>query len=281
MENTLFSQITNNQWIIWAILLTVNLIILILGIVFSILYNKKRNEVFLTIKKVSIMATFLAIFLIFIGLNLLLKSIHIEFTYVIPILVGFLLGPLEGMFFSFIADTTNSLIAGYISSYSPLSATLLPMIGLIGGLMGIIYYRRDNYSRLSLMVSFQLVMGVVSALIIVAGFLFTHNEKKNLKIPLMTFAAIIFVVMEIAYLYFFFGKKNNINLQLLTFILITVTLARIIGLIVTPLSNMVVLRIDYKVGLLSMIFHSSYLIPLEGLICYSLIKTNDYIMNLS
>jgi|GEM_PF-3171394 len=196
-------------------MLAVMLVILIFALIFSINYNRRRKEPFLTIKKVVIMSTFLAIFIIFIGLNMALKSIHIELTYVIPILVGFLLGPLEGIFFSFVADTTNSLLTGYIASYSPLSATLLPLIGFIGGLMGIIYYRKNEYSRPFLMLTFQIIMLIITTLLIVAALLLnTISKKTTFKIPLIILASIILTILEVTYCYIFFFRKKETNLKL-------------------------------------------------------------------
>ena len=196
-------------------MLAVMLVILCGAVIFSIYYNRKRKETFLTIKKVSIMATFLAIFIIFVGLNMALKSIHIELTYVIPILVGFLLGPLEGIFFSFVADTTNSLLTGYIASYSPLSATLLPLIGFIGGLMGMLYYKYKEYSRTFLMFVFQSIMLVMGALLVVAIFWFNgYGKKTTFKIPLIVFAGVILFILETSYCYIFFFRKKEINLKL-------------------------------------------------------------------
>ncbi len=273
---------TTLTWGIWGIILSIFLLSLIIsvGILYWKLYKDKKQ--LFTIKKVVFFATFLSISLILTFIESLIGTeFHISLDYIVPITVGFLYGPLEGIFFAWTADTLNVLIHGW--SYSILSSTLLPMIGLISGIFGILYEKiKDNGKEIllsTIIVQLSIVFCLLTLISMLIVSIFTNltlldpNDKIIMYYMFFSISIILFILLETVYFYFLY-KKDKKNLLLFSLVLVTTIISRTLGSVVTPFQGYFAgFSSNYLISLLSFILHSSYVIPLEALISYFFIKT--------
>lgn len=269
------------QWGIWGLIFFVfsSILIFSIAIFYWKLYRKKEN--LFTIKKVVFFATFLSIslFLTFIE-GLIGKQLHISFDYVIPVVVGFIYGPLEGIIFSWITDTLNVVIHGW--SYSVLSSLLLPTIGLVAGVAGIFYEKWKGtdkeilYSTIIIQISVFFCLIVLVSMILVSTLtpmiLISKKDSNTIYYIFGAMSLVLFSTIEFLYFYFLKNKSRD-NLLLLSMVLSSMIIARTLGSIVTPFQGYFVgYSANYFVSLLSFILHSSYVVPLEALLSYFFIK---------
>lgn len=107
---------------------------------YSFSYKKSGRE-FLTIRKVTLLSVFFSIFLIQAFITRVASSsanvMKFNLDIITIILVGFLIGPLEGILYGFITDSLRVLIVGW--NYQILSMMSFPLMGLISGYMGDMY----------------------------------------------------------------------------------------------------------------------------------------------
>ncbi|MCK5867666.1 MAG: hypothetical protein KAG14_04640, partial [Mycoplasmataceae bacterium] len=114
-------------WTIWGVILILFLSVILLSIGYLYWKLYKDQKKLFTIKKVVFFATFLSISIILTFIESLIgKQFHISLDYIIPVVVGFVYGPLEGIVLAWTSDTLNVLIHGW--GYSIFSSLLLPMI---------------------------------------------------------------------------------------------------------------------------------------------------------
>ncbi len=281
-------------WSVWGILTFTLLILLILGIVWSIINYRKTNRSFLTVGKITIFASYLAFFLIqaFVTSPLLKLPIPFSIDSITTIAIGFIYGPLEGILFGWVADSLRVLLHGW--TYQFLPSLMYPMIGLIAALFGILYKKYEELPNWSVVVIFQVaILSMVIIMVPLDMFLSAFgqaqldpadkylNNLNNAVIPVAIFATISLIMMEgmFASIYIFKLSKKDIVLILMLFM--TAYADRIFELVIRPFTQYFTgYETVYLVSLYTRILSSTYLIPCVTIASWALVKTSLYTMGI-
>ncbi|BDU67829.1 MAG: hypothetical protein TYPL_4820 [Candidatus Tyloplasma litorale] len=288
--NNIISYTINNNhnpttWIIWGVLTSIMLLILISSIIISIFFYRKYNKKFLTIKKITILATFLAIFLVQAFLTKITADIPFlpSVDSVTTIVVGFIFGPLEGILFGWIADSLNTLIHGW--SYEVLPSLMFPMIGLISGLFGVIYKKVQDIPIWKSILIFQVIaISLLFIMIPLEIFLTNVNINGNSISEeefqkALFFSITSFIFIELMMLYIRYYKLNGKEIILLMLILCVSFSERMMELVIRPFTQYFSgYEKSYLLALYTRILRSTYLIPLVAIISFLLIRLTQFAM---
>lgn len=276
------SNMTPTTITIWAILTLTLLAILISSIVVSVIYYRKSNVKWLSTKKLTLMATFLAIFLVqaFIFQPLLELPIKFSFDSITTIAVGFMFGPLEGILFGWVADSLRVLIHGW--SYQLLPALMYPMIGLIASLFGILYRRSKDFSVTTSALIFQItVMSLFIVSLPLNYFLTDVVTNSDGALPTLIASTMMFVFTEIMFAILWFGNFDRKDITLVTILLLTAYSDRIMELVIRPFTQYYAgYEASYVAALYTRLLSSTYLIPTVTITSYILIRTTMYTLDI-
>ncbi len=271
---------------IWFTMTISIFVILVSAIVINMVWNKSYKKGVFTTKKITIFATFLAILLIQTLIDVYMPSLPgmPSFESMTTITIGFLFGPIEGILFGWIADSFIVLMHGW--SYQMLPALMMPLIGLVAGLMGMLYRNRNEMKKWQSITIFQitlvilmLIMLVTSLTIVdVAGGAKDDMDKLAIMAPITCSIAIL--ILEGIFFYLLYKKVEANDFYLLTLIMLTAVSERTVELIVRPFSQAYYYtHMEYFVEFYIRLLRSSYLIPSVTIASYVLIKTTSYILD--
>ncbi|NOQ50420.1 MAG: hypothetical protein GQ557_01980 [Mycoplasmataceae bacterium] len=293
------NQRSNLDYIIYGLLLLISILVA-LGAIFYYLYRyKKEQRKFFTINKISLISLFYAIFIVQELLTVLIQPWTVGMATFIPIsmseitiiTVGFIFGPLEGIMFGAICDPTNVFLIHHWT-FQLLPFFTLPLTGLMAGIMGRFFFKKDGKSSpwYSFIV-FQLVLVFFAFMLIVSaptikyfwdqlgGTEGSFEENKTLFIFGVSSGTIMLVFSEMFFL-FLFNKtlksddekdKKNLNLFVMIFFIEAVT--RLWGgIIIRPFTQYFYYGLPYYMQLVTRLLDSSYLVPLSTLFTWFMIR---------
>ncbi len=271
---------------IWFTMVISMLMILTSAIVINLVWNKSYKKGVFTTKKVTIFATFLAILLIQTLIDVYIPSFPgmPSFESMTTITIGFLFGPIEGIIFGWVADSFIVLMHGW--TYQILPSLMMPMIGLVAGMMGMLYRNRNEFSKWVSITIFQvtlvtlmLIMLVTSLTIVdVAEGIKDGVEQMAIVVPIS--CSITILIVEGIFFYLLYKKVETKDLYLLTLILLTAVSERTVELIVRPFSQAYYYtHLEYFVEFYIRLLRSSYLIPSVTIASFLLIKTTSHILD--
>ncbi len=271
---------------IWFTMTISILMILTSAIVINLLWNKSYKKGVFTTKKITIFATFLAILLIQTLIDIYIPSFPgmPSFESMTTITIGFLFGPIEGILFGWISDSFIVLMHGW--SYQILPALMMPLVGLVAGLMGMLYKNRNEMAKWQSITIFQitlvilmLIMLVTSLTIVdVAGAVKDDMDKLAIIAPIT--CSITILIVEVIFFYLIYKKVEAKDLYLLTLILLVAVSERTIELTIRPFSQAYYYtHLEYFIEFYIRLLRSSYLIPSVTIASYMLIKTTSYILD--
>ncbi|NQX83236.1 MAG: hypothetical protein HRS50_00780 [Mycoplasmataceae bacterium] len=264
------------------------LMIIFLTIIYFTYLNKKSQKPFLTVRKITIFATFLSLFLIQVFLFKPLLDLPIPFSFdsITIIAVGFIFGPLEGILFGWVADTIRVLIHGW--SYQFLPSLMYPMIGIISGLFGLIYWNFKIIPKWKSILIFQVIIIFLFIIVfpIEYGLSIIASSKDSRMIPTLLTTIITFIFMELMFVYIIFSNHSSGNFgknQMFMLMLITciALFDRTMELIIRPFTQYFLgYEKNYIIALYTRILSSTYLIPTVSFTSFILIKTTTYVLGL-
>ncbi len=271
---------------IWFIMTITIFVILTSAIIINLVWNKDYKKGVFTIKKITIFSTFLAILLIQTLIDVYLPSVPgmPSFESMTTITIGFLFGPIEGILFGWIADSFIVLMHGW--SYQILPALMMPLIGLVAGLMGMLYKNRNEFSKWQSIVIFQVTLVILMIIMLatsltivdVAGGIKNDMDKLAIMAPIS--CSISILIVEGIFFFLLYKRVESKDLYLLTLILLTAVSERMIELAVRPFSQAYYyMFMDYFVEFYIRLLRSSYLIPSVTITSFMLIKTTMYILD--
>ena len=226
-------------------LLTLTLLMTIISsIVISTIYYRRSKVNWLSTKKITIMSTFLAIFMIqaFVFQPLLDLPIKFSFDSITTIAVGFMFGPLEGILFGWVADTLRVLINGW--SYQLLPSLMYPMIGLIAALFGILYRRSKEITINTSAIIFQITILSLFIVSLPLNYFLTEvvagtNSSLGINsgVPTLLISIVMLIMVEIMFIALWFGNFDKRDIILLTILLLTAYCDRIMELVIRPFTQ--------------------------------------------
>lgn len=286
MSRAITPNHTPLTWEIWSLLTIISLTYLIIGIITSIIGYRKSNREFLTIQKVTILALFLAIYIVQIIIFKFINdatSINFSFNSITTITVGFICGPLEGILFGWVADSFKVLINGW--GYQFLPSLLYPMIGLTSALFGMIYWKKNNISNLHSIIIFESITFILLLLFFPLEFIlisFIEIKKatndNNLWFSI-SMTIIMFILIQLLMIYVYSNKLKGTDIFLLTIVLVISFSERMIELVIRPFTQYFSgYEADYGIALYTRIISSTYLIPSTAITSFLLIKATMYAM---
>ncbi len=278
------SNITPATMSVWALLTLTLLMTLISSIVVSTIFYRKQNTRWLTTRKITIMSTFLAIFMIqaFVFQPLLDLPIKFSFDSITTIAVGFMFGPLEGILFGWVADTLRVLINGW--SYQLLPSLMYPMIGLIAAMFGILYRRSKEFSVNTSAIIFQITILSLFIISLPLNYFLTEvvadtNSSLGIDsgVPTLLVSLGTLIMVEIMFMILWFGDFDKKDITLITILLLTAYCDRIMELVIRPFTQYYAgYEASYIAALYTRLVSSTYLIPTVTFTSYILIKTTMY-----
>ena len=277
-------------WAIWGILTTAFLLIIVSAIIYFIFYYRRKNKNFLTVNKIAYMSIFLTFFTIqtYLFAPLIKLPIPLSFNSIWVIAVAFLFGPLEGMLFGWVADTLGVIINGY--SYELLPSLIYPMIALIAGITGLIYFSDKGITKNQSIIMLQVVI-LLLLIILVPSMIYLsshwdeiinnkthghHYSGPGIEV-IMPIVITSFIVMSLITegLFFWFLKVEDkkTDLILFTVLCISAFAERGISLMIRPFSQYFSgYEVIYTVSLLTRIISTTYLVPTVALTSFAVIK---------
>lgn len=282
-------------WTIWAILIVLSLTFIILGIVLSVIIYRKTDRKFLTANKITLMASFMAFFLVqaFIMSPLLKLPVPFSIDSITTIAVGFIFGPLEGILFGWVADSLRVLINGW--SYQFLPSLMYPMIGLIAAIFGLLYrWRNEIPNWLSILLFQAVILTMVILLIPLSSCLVSFANSNldagdsyldkivNYKTPGIIAACLTLIFTEIAFSCFYIFKWDKRDLWLFVLVLLAAFSDRAMEIVIRPFTQYFTgYETIYVVGLYTRLLSSTYLIPSVALTSFILIKASAYALGIT
>lgn len=299
-----FGEQTKLMIIIWLLLTFTMLVILMFSLLNDLLRNKKKN--FFTVKKITLLATFLSILIIQTVIDRLDASIPgmPSFESMTTITIGFIFGVAEGIMFGWMADTLIVLIHGW--SYQILPSLMMPFIGMISGYVGVVYLRLtkqddiNNINNLNSNVSVQEEMGKVfdwklflifqSIMLTMVVLMLTtsltlvnvvgEDKAKNLQLIAPITCLISVLILEALFVYYLTKGIDEKLIYLLLAILVVAILERTLEVVVRPFSQSYYYGYDYFVELYIRLLRSTYLIPSVTITSFLLIRTTLMAINI-
>ncbi len=301
----LFGDKTILEIIIWLTLTLSMLVLLISAIVICLIKNRGTDKKIFTTKKITIFATFLAILMIQTAIDVYMPNLPgmPSFESATTITIGFMFGVVEGVTFGWIADTTIVLMHGW--TYQILPALMMPMIGMMAGLVRVFYDKSINKEQInestnseaevvalgkgkksnfkiivvfqSIVITMMLLMLITSTtLITVIG----NTKYDELQIIAPITCVVTIVLMEIIFYYLMYKGTNDNDLKLLIAALCVAILERTLEITVRPFSQHYYYSINYFVEFYIRILRSSYLIPSVTIASFVLIRTATMVIDL-
>ncbi len=291
----MFSQQTPLMISIWCIMTLMMISILVSAIVINLVFNKDYKKGILSVRKITIFATFLTLLIVQTLIDVYLPSFPgmPSFESMTTIAVGFIFGPLEGILFGWIADTFIVLLHGW--SYQLLPGLMMPMIGLIAGLLGLVYRKREEFPKWISIVIFQVTLVILMIVMIATSTTivdvvansnypsysnpdsYWHIDAEKLSIMVPIVCSVSILIMEIIFFALLYKKVESKDLYLLTLLLVVAVAERTTELIVRPFSQVYYNpKLEYFIEFFIRLLRSSYLIPSVTLTSYLLIKTTMY-----
>lgn len=272
-------------WSVWGVLTTIMLLIIVFVSIWQALSYKKKGKSFLTVRKITIFSTFLALFLIqaFLTKSLLKLPIPFSVDSITTIAIGFIFGPLEGILFGWVADSLRVLINGW--SYQFLPSLMYPMIGLIAGLFGLLYNHKGEINKWKSILILQVaIISLFTFMLpleymLLNGFMGSKDIDKKFYATLSTTIGTL-LLMEGLFLYVILNKVEKKEMFLLMLIIVVAYADRIMELIIRPFTQYFSgYESNYGIALFTRMLSSTYLIPSVSLASFVLIKTTFYVMN--
>lgn len=278
---------------VWCIITSIMFLTLLSSIFVNIYFNKQyKNKKIFSPKKITIIATFLSILIIQTTIDVFIPSIPgvPSFESMTTITVGFLFGPIEGIIFGWIADTLIVLIHGW--SYQLTPSLMMPMIGLIAGITGIIYKNKDEMKKWKTIVLFQATLLILMLLMLVTtltlvdvvgdygvGHWYAPNAEKMASLtPISTVVTILLV--EIIFFFLIKSKKSSRDLFLFSMVLVASILERILELGIRPFTQAYYNEgMDYFIELYIRLLRSTYLIPVVAITSFGLIRATMFVLD--
>lgn len=254
---------------VWATIFTLLLLFLIITVlVYCIKYKERLN---LNVKTLVKLSTYLAMYLVIGFISNIFGEIHIVFDYIVPVAVGFIYGPLIGLFFGFVGYLTKSLLFGNALWLLPM--LFVPIIGVVSGWMGLVWkegWINEKYSFIIFQSAIISLLVVMTLLAIPA--LLNNNEFDKVS-TFVLFNYINILLIELVYLIFISKSENKKDTLLFTLIILTVIIVRTFDLLITPFNGYFIGKYPiYWISLLDYSFRSGYMIVIQGLGAYFLIK---------
>ncbi len=298
----MITRLADNQnpttWTIWGIMTGTFLLIIIAAIIYFIYYYKKNDKKFLTVNKIAYMSIFLTFFIIqaYIFAPFIRIPVPFSFNSIWVIAVAFLFGPLEGMIFGWVADTLGVVINGY--SYELLPSLIYPMIALIAGITGIIYFSDKGVSKNQAIIMFQSVIILLFVLLVPSMIYLSHNwdaivNNKAYGGPysgpgievIMSIVITSFVVMGLIMegLFFWYLKSEDKRGDLILFAVLCISALaeRGTSLIIRPFSQFFAgYESIYTISLLTRIMSTTYLVPTVALTSFAVVKYSQMAINI-
>ncbi len=278
---------------VWSIMTLTLLSVLVSSIALNLIFNKSYKKGVFTVKKITVLATFLSILIVQTIIDAFVPGFPgmPSFESMTTIAVGFIFGPIEGIIFGWVGDLFIVLIHGW--GYQILPGLMMPTIGLIAGLMGMIYKKRgEDLSNWKTIFVFQFILLLMAILMITTSFTIVdvvgegyegdpwyNPDIDRLKIIAPITCSITLTLMEVIFTFMMIKKVEPKELSLLTFVLFIATFERMLELTVRPFSQVFfnenrIYLIEFYVRLL----RTSYLIPSVALSSYLLIKTTSHVI---
>ncbi len=273
-------------WAIWGILTSILLLTLISAILFSAFFYIKKGKQFLTVKKITIMSTFLTFFLIQVFLMSPLLDLPIPFSMdsITVVTVGFIFGPLEGILFGWVADSLRVLINGW--SYQLLPSLMYPMIGFIASIFGLIYWYKIDFLRIKkvyLVMIFQAMLLILFFTLFIFESLLISNvlEDEGLNLVFVFVTTIISLISMEIICYFIAINFKSEKLLLILLIFAAIYFDRIMELIIRPFTQYFSgYESNYSIALTTRMLSSTYLIPIVTITSFMLISITNYVLEL-
>lgn len=259
--------------------------------------NKKTEYQIFTPRKVAILSTFLAILIVQTLIDVYVPSFPgmPSFESMTTIAVGFIFGPIEGIIFGWTADALIVLLHGW--TYQILPGMMMPMFGLIAGLMGMLFRNKDSLSKWKSIVIFQVTMIILMIIMLVTsltivdvvgdyrvhedgstGYGYIDAKKASIIAPISCSVSI--VILEIIFFVMLYKKVASKDIYLITLLLVCAILERTIELVVRPFSQAYYYSyLNYFIEFYIRLLRSSYLIPCVSITTYALIKTSMYVLD--
>lgn len=268
-------------------LLSANIIMLCFLVISTLLiyffFYRNKRKIF-TLKKISIMSIFFSIFIIqsFVGANTI--NVWISFDVVTIIIVSFLFGPIEGLIYAIAADWTRVLIMGYNPQFY--YAIQYPFTAILSGFIGMYIGKNKNESnkKIQFITVQGLIILVMSGSLSMMLFNFSGGEWRNVPEfwEIILSSSLLFACLEFFYIWFFVKHKDK-QTNIVTALFIICFLNRIInGIVIKTIGDTYWYLSSYQafINLLTIqIFKSSYLIPAQILISWTLISASIFAAN--
>ena len=253
--------------------------------------NRKGDKI-LTLQNISLFSIFIgvSIGLSFLSITIIPNALSISFDLIPLMLLGFLLGPIEGMTFGFFVDTIFTLIKGW--QWLPIYALTKPTVGLISGIIG-------NYSKKENKREWIWYEVLITQLLIIASFIaaiilinvqdslgmntwtlelidITPETRKSLNIAFPT----TFVLFEVVYIYLIYklSKEQIAYLNYSSLIVLLIALFTSYGF--NSIGAQIYYGVPYQFSALSRVFSNIILLPLEIYFLYILIGYSPYLSNI-
>lgn len=246
----------------------------LLIIVFRFNYKKKNKKV-LTINKLTFLGVMLglAIILNYISFSFGVpgQSVEISFDYIPILIVGFLLGPLEGILFGVLTDSILVLLNGYAWNF--FLAVQKPILGLIGAGAAYIYHNEkfkiSNFTKIFILETSLFSLSITS---IVLLSLSNPEEYSKALVGSILFILIVSVLI-VNVIFYFIYKNDKKNLDIFVISMMMVLISRLINsLILTPIGMQILYGHEFIVSLLPRVVTMSFWAPINGLLIYYLLK---------
>lgn len=201
----------------------------------------KKIEGYLSVNNITIIST--AVALCF-SIDYLLRSIgligsKIDMSFgidnIIVELYGFCFGPVIGILIGFLADTLN-WIFGFYGSYNVILSFRKPIVGLVGGICGNLYYLNSMRKKTMLFGFFVGWMVIIGFLILLSFFLVSGSEI--IRTFLHDQSSVFFIFLAFLLMFFLFSYfilQRRIERRLIMCILIlTLFTALLVNFFIVP-----------------------------------------------
>ncbi len=276
---------------IWVIMSVVMFAILATSIVLNLVFNKQYKKGVFTTRKVTLFATFMSILIVQTVIDVYIPNIPgmPSFEALTTITIGFLFGPVEGIIFGWTADFLIVLINGW--AYQILPGMMMPMTGLIAGLIGWVYWNRNEFKKWVSISIFQVVLLLMMIIMLITSLTIVdisngytggwqHIDLEKLSIIAPISCSITILILEGIFFYLLFKGIDTRELFLLTLLLAVAISERTVELVVRPFSQVYYYSgMIYFIEFYMRLLRSSYLIPTVTITSYLLITTTIHVLD--
>ena len=259
---------------------------------FYLIKYRTKNRKILTIQTVALFSVFLSLSIILSFISFpgpgIIPGVSLGFDEVPIMVMGFLLGPLEGFVFGVIVDLITTLTSGY--GWLFVYALVKPTTGLIAGIIG---NQKENFQqKKGIMISTILTQIFIVSLFIVSMVLlnvlsisganydgwgtspdyFTSSEIETLNISI----SVIFSVTMIVYwiVWFKIDKENLAYLNMSVSIVVVQCIFT--SFIFNSAAADLYYGVPYYLSVVARCYTNPMLIPLEAGLLYGILKGTKY-----